>query len=100
MGVSSLTVQPSIAMMAFNRSEPKRLFVLVPVFFVSANSKAEQAKLTKEMFGVQGPYCCPVYKYPTRTDRFYVFSFNLKCTVEKNPAHWALRGAALLCNTD
>merc|ERR1712054_452203 len=43
---------------AFNRqegilveSEPKRLFVLVPVFFVSANSKVEQAKLTKEMFG-------------------------------------------------
>merc|ERR1712139_166018 len=66
-------------------SEPKKLFVLLPVLYVTANSKTEQAKLRKEMFGSHGPYECPVYKYPKRTDRFFIFFVTLKTASEKPP---------------
>ena len=47
-----------------------------------------------------------VYKYPVRGDGYpgnpdikcFIFYVTLKCTVEKNKHHWALRGAALLVN--
>merc|ERR1712196_66944 len=81
-------------------SEPKKLFVPMPVVWVTANSKQDQLKVRREMFGAQGPYECPVYKYPKRTDRFFIFFVTLKCTPEKNPMHWTLRGVCLLCNTD
>ena len=81
-------------------SEPKTLFVPLPVLLVSANLKTEEMRVRKEAYGSQGPYDCPCYKYRTRTDRYYVFMVTLKCTVEKNPAFWTLRGVALLCNTD
>jgi len=81
-------------------SEPKKLFTSMPVLFVTANSKTDQVKVRKEMFGPQGPYECPVYKYPKRTDRFFIFIVTLRCTEVKPPAHWTLRGVALLCNTD
>jgi len=81
-------------------SEPKKLFVPMTVVWVTANSKADQVKVRREMFGSQGPYECPVYKYPKRTDRFFIFYVTLKCTPEKNPMHWTLRAVCLLCNTD
>jgi len=81
-------------------STPKVLSVPMPVLYVTANSKSDQQKVRKEMFGAQGPYDCPVYKYPKRTDRFFIFFVTLKCTEVKPPAHWTLRGTALLCNTD
>lgn len=81
-------------------SEPKTLFVPLPVLLVSANLKTEEMRVRKDAYGSQGPYDCPCYKYRTRTDRYYVFMVTLKCTVEKNPAFWTLRGVALLCNTD
>merc|ERR1711871_470635 len=79
--------------------EPKKLFVPLPVLLVSANIATAQVKVVKELYGPQGPYESPVYKYPARTDRFYVFSVNIRCTVEKNPIFWGLRGVCLLCNT-
>lgn len=81
-------------------SEPKTLFVPLPVLFVSANLKTEEAKVIREVYGAQGPYNCPCYKYRSRTDRYYVFMVTLKCTVDKNPAFWTLRAVGLLCNTD
>jgi dynein heavy chain len=81
-------------------SQPKKLFVPMSVVWVTANAKAEQGKVIKELFGPQGPYNCPVYKYPKRTDNFFIFYITLKCTPEQNPAHWILRGVCLLCNTD
>ncbi|CAN0149606.1 unnamed protein product [Ectocarpus sp. 6 AP-2014] len=81
-------------------SEPKKLFVSLPVLFVSANTKSDQVKVKREMFGAQGPFECPCYKYSARTDRYIIFMVNLKCTMEKNPQFWTLRGTALLCNTD
>jgi dynein heavy chain, axonemal len=80
-------------------SEPKRLFVPLPVLWASATVKSEQMKIRKEMFGPQGPYEAPCYKYPNRTDRFFIFLVTLMCTPDKNPNHWTLRGVALLCNT-
>merc|ERR1712146_494796 len=73
-------------------SEPKKLFVPLPVLYVTANSKTEQAKLRREMFGQQGPYECPVYKYPKRTDRFFIFFVTLRTTTEKPPSHYTSSG--------
>ena len=50
-------------------------------------------------YGPNGGFNCAVYKYPKRTDRFYIFSVVL-ATREKAPRHWILRGVALLCSTD
>jgi len=79
--------------------EPKKLFTSLPVLLVSANTKSEQAKVNRSMFGSVGPYECPVYKYPRRTDLFYVLHVNLRATAEKGPSFWGLRGTALLCNS-
>merc|ERR1711998_81594 len=82
-------------------STPKVLFTSMPILFVTANAKKSQEQLRKEQFGSQGPFECPVYKYPKRTDRFYIFLVTLKCPdATKGPAHWVLRAAAMLCNTD
>jgi len=81
-------------------SEPKKLFVPLPVLFVTGNIKGDEVKSRREMFGATGPFECPCYKYPARTDRYFIFLVNLKTTQEKNPMHWGLRGVALLCNTD
>jgi dynein heavy chain len=81
-------------------SEPKVLYTQLPVLWVSANLKDGEAKSRREMYGVQGPYDCPTYKYRNKTDRFFIFYVTLKCSPEKNPAFWTLRAASLLCNTD
>jgi dynein heavy chain len=81
-------------------SEPKTLFVPLPVLMVSANLKTEEARSRREAYGAQGPYDCPCYKYRSRTDRYYIFQVTLRCTPEKNPAFWTLRGVGMLCNTD
>jgi len=78
--------------------EPKKLFVPLPVLHVSANTKVLQAKENKAIFN-PAPYEAPVYKYPARTDRFFVFFANLRVEPEKNNIFWSLRGVALLCNT-
>lgn len=80
-------------------SQPKVLFTPLPVLFVTGNARKNEDKSRKEMFGSIGPYECPVYKYASRTDRYFIFYTNLKCTPEKYPNKWALRGVALLCNT-
>jgi dynein heavy chain len=81
-------------------SEPKLLFVSLPVLLVSALLKADEAKSRKDLYGSHGPYDCPCYKYRSRTDRYYVFMVTLKCAAEKNPAFWTLRAVSLLCNVD
>lgn len=81
-------------------SEPKVLFVPLPVLWVSANKREDELKVRKEIYGANGPYECPCYKYRSRTDRYFIFMVTLKATLEKNPAFWTMRGAGLLCNTD
>jgi len=80
--------------------EPKKLFQLLPVLLVSANIQSAQLKVNREMFGSHGQYEAPVYKYKARTDRFFVFFVNIRCTPAKNGVFWGLRGVALLCNTE
>ena len=66
---------------------------------VSAITKAaRKAVAAASSYGPFGPYECPVYKYPTRTDRNVVFKVLLAATQHK-PLHWTLRGVALLCST-
>jgi dynein heavy chain len=96
------------------------LFVPLPVLYVSANLKDEERKVKKDQFSpagrdaravragsarssvlrFTGPYECPCYRYRARTDRYLVFIVNMRCTPDKGPAFWTLRGTALLCNTD
>ena len=48
-----------------------------------------------------------MYKYVVRGDGYpgnpdiknFIVKVNLKCTVEKQPLHWGLRGLCVLCNT-
>ena len=81
-------------------SEPKTLYVPLPVMLVSASLKSMEMSGRKDIYGPQGPYECPCYKYRARTDRYFIFIVTLKCTPEKNPAFWTLRAVGLLCNTD
>ena len=78
-------------------SEPKKLFTALPVLFMTAISSS--SKISKSDYGSHGPYECPVYKYPKRTDRYIIFSVNL-ASREHKPMHWALRAVCLLCATE
>jgi dynein heavy chain len=84
-------------------SEPKKMFASLPVLLVTAVPKKVEEKYRKEVYGELGPYECPVYKYPARTDRYFVFFVSLRPgdPVEgPAPSHWGLRGLALLCSTE
>jgi dynein heavy chain, axonemal len=88
-------------------SVPKILFVDLPVTLVSANHRDAQRKVDREIYGAQGPYAAPTYKYAVRGDGYpgnpdiknFIFFTKLKCTMEKDPLHWGLRGLALFCNS-
>lgn len=80
-------------------SEPKKLFCAMPVILVTAVTKANKNQLAKSgNYGPFGPYECPVYKYPRRTDKYFIFNIML-ATRDHKPLHWILRGTALLCST-
>ena len=80
-------------------SAPKKLFTQLPVIVVTAVTKGTKKSLASgSNYGPHGPYDCPVYKYPARTDRYLIFSILLASSTQK-PLHWTLRGVALLCAT-
>ncbi|RHX96648.1 hypothetical protein DYB36_001300, partial [Aphanomyces astaci] len=81
-------------------SEPKKLFTSLPVLHVNSMSKDLELKSRKELYGSIGPFECPCYKYPMRTDRYIIFMVTMKCPQNRPPRHWGLRGVALLCNTE
>jgi dynein heavy chain len=81
-------------------SAPKKLFSLLPVIMVTAITKASKKTVSaSNSYGPHGPYECPVYKYPARTDRYLIFSV-LLASINHKPLHWTLRGVALLCSTN
>lgn len=84
---------------ALDESEPKKLFTPLPVLYVSANTKTEETKVKKDLFGPRGAYECPCYKYVNRGDRYKIFLVNLKTTTQST-GFWGMRGVALLCNTE
>lgn len=45
-------------------------------------------------------YKCPLYKYPRRTDKYYIIEIGLKISGEQDEKYWQKRGVALLCNQD
>ena len=77
---------------------PKVLFAALPVLHVSASSRAKKPK--DSTYGANGPFMAPCYKYPARTDRYYIFMVALPPGREFVPSHWCLRGVALLCSTN
>ena len=81
-------------------SEPKTLlFSPMPIMLVTAVTKASKKALTSGgNYGPFGAYDCPVYKYPIRSDKYFIFAVML-ATQEHKPLHWTLRGVALLCAT-
>eukprot|EP00397_Hematodinium_sp_SG-2012_P000031 GEMP01000031.1.p1 GENE.GEMP01000031.1~~GEMP01000031.1.p1 ORF type:complete len:4639 (+),score=1050.01 GEMP01000031.1:391-14307(+) len=80
-----------------DESEPKKLFVAMPVIFVTAITLKE--KKSKGMdYGQYGPHDCAVYKYPKRNDRYLICRMLLKSDVY--PLHWKLRGVCLIAQTD
>jgi len=80
-----------------DESLPRVLTDKMPVLYVTAVTTKEKKSRGMD-FGQYGPYDCPVYKYPKRTDKYLIFRVNLK--TEQHPSHWKLRGAALLCSVD
>jgi dynein heavy chain len=80
-------------------SEPKKLFSNMPLILVTAVTKSDKRQLMGSgSYGPFGAYDCPVYKYPIRSDKYFIFTVML-ATQEKKPLHWTLRGVALLCAT-
>jgi dynein heavy chain len=80
-------------------SQPKVLFSPLPILYITGKLRKEEEKSRRELFGAFGPYECPVYKYPCRTDRYLLFFVTLKGSGDSHPNKWALRGTALLCHT-
>ena len=80
-------------------SQPKKLFSNMPVLYVTAHYKVNRKMAPTGIdYGPFGPYECPVYKYPSRTDRYKIFTVLLP-SKDSRPLHWVLRGVALLCTT-
>lgn len=78
-------------------SEPKQLFVSMPVIFVTA-ATARELKSMGVVYGPYGPYNSAVYKYPKRNDRYLIFRLFLK--TELHPYHWKLRGVCLVAQRE
>ena len=77
----------------------KRIFSPMPIMLVTAVTKASKKALTSGgNYGPFGAYDCPVYKYPIRSDKYFIFTVML-ATQDHKPLHWTLRGVALLCAT-
>lgn len=86
-------------------SEPKKLFANLPVLYVSGTKKELRAQRIKSgAYGPNGPYSCPLYRYPARTDRYYISLVDLPSKSVDGPAvkpkQWVLRGVALTSTTD
>jgi dynein heavy chain len=72
----------------------KDTYVKMPNVHVTAKVKDKSAKgKDYEDFGT---YKCPCYKYPQRTDRYYIFDVKLRSESSQSNI-WRLRGVALLC---
>ena len=77
-------------------SKPKELYTVLPIVHCTAiTAKMSEQERQKSKHKL---YNCPVYTVPKRTDLNYVFV--LKMPTKQIPAHWILRGVAVLCSKD
>jgi len=86
-------------------SEPKKLFAPLPVLYVSGTTKSLRAQRIKSgAYGPNGPYSCPLYRYPARTGRYFICQVDLPSKAVDGPAvkpkQWVLRGVGLVITTD
>eukprot|EP00929_Paragymnodinium_shiwhaense_P087549 TRINITY_DN476_c0_g6_i1.p1 TRINITY_DN476_c0_g6~~TRINITY_DN476_c0_g6_i1.p1 ORF type:complete len:3651 (-),score=1240.57 TRINITY_DN476_c0_g6_i1:538-10725(-) len=79
-----------------DESEPKKLFVPIPVIFVTAVQAKEKKKASE--YGPYGPYDSAVYKYPKRNDRYLIFRMLMKTDLP--PSHWKLRGVCIVAQIE
>ena len=73
-------------------SPPKTAPVIMPVIKVGAINTGERTDVEEAVTSCK----CPVYKRPNRTDPNFIFEVELGIPAKSTPAHWALRGIALL----
>merc|ERR1711871_302391 len=88
-------------------SEPKKLFDLLPVLWITGlTAPKRKDKIKTGMYGPNGPYMCPLYKYPIRQARFFICAVSIPSKVAdglkqaRNSDFWVMRGVALLATTD
>lgn len=77
---------------------PKVLRFDMPILHVMCVTTVQKRNKTGE-YGPYGAYECPCYRYPQRTQDFFVFSVDLGSR-QHRPSHWMLRGVALLIWSD
>merc|ERR1719274_458462 len=82
---------------ALDESEPKKLFLPMPVIYITGITLSLRRSKGVD-YGQYGPYDCPIYKYPKRNDRYLIFRMLLK--TEAHPFHWKLRGVSLMAQTE
>jgi dynein heavy chain len=76
----------------------KDTFDAMPIIHMYAKAKDKGAKGGRDIENY-GMYVCPTYKYPKRTDKYFICSINLRCEGSTgNAQYWKLRGVALLCS--
>lgn len=56
----------------------------------------EEPKATLSMSQNQY-YKCPLYKYPKRTDKYFIIEIGLRISGDQDEKYWQKRGVALLC---
>jgi len=71
-------------------SEPKKLYNLLPVMFVTGVLAKDKKK--------SGVYEAPVYRVKSRTGRNFITQFGLR--TEDDKSKWILRGVGILCSID
>eukprot|EP00747_Dinoflagellata_sp_TGD_P036291 gnl/TRDRNA2_/TRDRNA2_138388_c0_seq1.p1 gnl/TRDRNA2_/TRDRNA2_138388_c0~~gnl/TRDRNA2_/TRDRNA2_138388_c0_seq1.p1 ORF type:complete len:243 (+),score=49.92 gnl/TRDRNA2_/TRDRNA2_138388_c0_seq1:68-730(+) len=81
-----------------DESEPKRLYVPMPVIFVTAMT-VKDIRGQGLNYGQFQPFNAAVYKYPQRNDRYLIFRLMLK-SGDCHPYHWRLRGVCLIAQVD
>jgi dynein heavy chain len=81
---------------------PGELFKELPVLCVYATLMGEKAADERGAKGGKNKplatFRCSVYKYPRRTDLFWIFDVDLPC--DEGDTHWRMRGVCLLCTTE
>jgi dynein heavy chain len=78
-------------------NDSRNTIIMFPVINVIGD--VDNTKGTTTLASNQ-PYMCPLYKYPRRTDTYFVIEIELTVKSDTDWKFWKKRGVALLCNKD